>query len=104
MINPMKLSKIVTKWKRRGHFVMYSKDNHRFIVPLCYLNHPIFRVLLEMAEEYGLTVDGPLCIPCEKEFVDFILCLLRRNGDEEVLLCGKGREKGDMQSPVLSLT
>lgn len=90
--------------------MVYSKDNSRFILPLCYLNHPIFRVLLEMSEEeYGLTVCGPLRIPCEKEFLEFILCLLMRNGDDKaVFSCGKaafrGTEKGDMQSRVLSLT
>lgn len=91
--------------------MVYSKDNNPFLVPLCYLKQPIFRVLLEMAEEeYGLTFHGPLRIPCEKEFVEFILCLLRRNGAEEVekavLSCGKaafwGGEQGDMLSPVLS--
>ncbi|KAL9172909.1 hypothetical protein ABFS82_03G078500 [Erythranthe guttata] len=79
MLNPMKgsskkLSKIIEKWKRRGHFVVYSNDNNRFTVPLCYLNHPIFRVLLEMAEEeYGLTVHGPLLVPCEKQLMHSIL-------------------------------
>lgn len=80
-----KLSKIVSKWKRRGHFVVYSKDNTRFLVPLPYLNNPIFRVLLEMAEEeYGLTVHGLLRLPCEKELVDFILSMLEKNSDDDV--------------------
>ncbi|KAI3464729.1 hypothetical protein Pfo_021392 [Paulownia fortunei] len=119
MLNPMKgsskkLSKIVGKLKRRGHFVVYSKDNKRFLVPLCYLNHPIFRVLLEMAEEeYGLTVHGPLQVPCEKELMEFILCLLRKNPNEEVekafvsIATCRGaifqeRNQGAMPTPVLS--
>ncbi|KAK4390883.1 UNVERIFIED_CONTAM: Auxin-responsive protein SAUR36 [Sesamum calycinum] len=84
-VSSKKLSKIVGKWKRRGSFVVYSKDNKRFVVPLRYLNHPIFRVLLEMAEEeYGLTADGPLQVPLEKELVEYILCLLRKHPTEEV--------------------
>ncbi|KAL2468133.1 auxin-responsive protein SAUR66-like [Forsythia ovata] len=71
-----KLRKILQGWRKRknGQFVVYSKDNKRFVVPLCYLNHPIFRVLLEMAEEeYGLPIRGPLRVPCEKELVEYIL-------------------------------
>ncbi|XP_042032294.1 auxin-responsive protein SAUR66-like [Salvia splendens] len=80
-----KLSKIVGKWIRRGHFVVYSKDNTPSLVPLRYLNHPIFRVLLEMAEEeYGLTVHGLLQIPCDKEFVTFILSMLGKNTNYNV--------------------
>ncbi|KAG8378047.1 hypothetical protein BUALT_Bualt08G0097500 [Buddleja alternifolia] len=80
-----KLRKIVGKWRQKGHFVVYSKDNKRFLVPICFLNHPIFRVLLEMAEEeYGSTVDGPLQVPFEKEIVEYILSLLRKNSAEEV--------------------
>ncbi|KAL6524920.1 hypothetical protein OROMI_030513 [Orobanche minor] len=90
MLNPMKgsskkISKILGKWRDRGRFVVYSMDNKRFLVPLRYLNHPIFRVLLEMTEEeYGLTADGPLQIPCEKELIESILCLMRRSPNEEV--------------------
>ncbi|KAL6506627.1 hypothetical protein OROHE_022459 [Orobanche hederae] len=120
MLNPMKgsskkISKILGKWRDMGRFVVYSTDNKRFLVPLRYLNHPIFRVLLEMTEEeYGLTVDGPLQIPCEKELIESILCLMRRSPNEEVkkasfVYCdlprgwaaasGK-RRRGAMQSPV----
>ncbi|KAL3641074.1 hypothetical protein CASFOL_016042 [Castilleja foliolosa] len=90
MLNPMKgsskkLSKMIGKWRKKGHFVVYSKDNKRFLVPLYYLNHPIFQVLLEMAEEeYGLTAHGPLQVPCEKELMESILCLLKRKTNEEV--------------------
>ncbi|KAL1533121.1 auxin-responsive protein SAUR66-like [Salvia divinorum] len=80
-----KLSQIVGKWIRRGHFVVYSEDNTRFLVPLRYLNHPICRVLLEMAEEeYGLNVRGPLRIPCDKEFFAFILSMLGKNTNDNV--------------------
>ncbi|KAI3961691.1 hypothetical protein MKW92_012647 [Papaver armeniacum] len=77
-----KLSGIIGKWRksRKGYFVVYAKEGKRFVVPLYYLNHPIFKVLLEMAEEeFGSTVDGPLQVPCEEELMDFILALLRNN-------------------------
>nr|DAD41768.1 TPA_asm: hypothetical protein HUJ06_016091 [Nelumbo nucifera] len=77
-----KFSEIVEKWRKRrkGHFAVYAKEGkRRFVVPLYYLKHPIFRVLLEMAEEeFGSTVRGPLKVPCEEELVDYILSLLRK--------------------------
>uniref|UniRef100_M1ALR1 Auxin-responsive family protein n=1 Tax=Solanum tuberosum TaxID=4113 RepID=M1ALR1_SOLTU len=75
-----KLSNIIAKWRkgRKGQFVVYTKEGKRFVVPLYYLNHPIFKVLLEMAEEeYGSNVNGPLQVPCENELMEYILCLLR---------------------------
>ncbi|XP_059635716.1 auxin-responsive protein SAUR36-like [Cornus florida] len=77
-----KLSEIIEKWRKRkkGHFAVYTKEGRRFVVPLYYLNHPIFRVLLEMAEEeFGLTIHGPLQVPCEEELMENILCLLRKH-------------------------
>lgn len=81
------LSDIVRKWTKRkkGHFVVYTKEGKRFVVPICYLNHPIFRVLLEMAEEeFGTTTHGPLQVPCEEEFMEYIFAVLRKNPSVEV--------------------
>lgn len=64
---------------------MYTKEGKRFVVPLRYLNHPIFRVMLELAEEeFGTVVHGPLQVPCEEEFMDYILSVLRKNPSREV--------------------
>ncbi|XP_059281104.1 auxin-responsive protein SAUR36 [Lycium ferocissimum] len=82
-----KLSNIIAKWRMRkkGQFVLYTKEGKRFVVPLYYLNHPIFKVLLEMAEEdYGSTVNGPLQVPCENKLMEYILCLLRTKPDAEI--------------------
>jgi len=85
---------ILRKWQRlasrekkrsKGHFVVYAKGGKRFVVPLKYLDHPIFRVLLEMAEEeFGSMVCGPLRVPCEEELMDHIVSLLGRNPEEYV--------------------
>ncbi|TXG51952.1 hypothetical protein EZV62_021121 [Acer yangbiense] len=84
----VKLSEIVERLfrkRKKGHFAVYTKEGKRFVVPLHYLNHPIFRVLLEMAEEeYGTTVNGPLQVPCEEEIMDYILSLLRKSASREV--------------------
>ena len=81
----MKLSEIIERWRKRkkGHFAVYTREGKRFVVPLYYLNHPIFRVLLEMAEEeFGTANHGPLQVPCEEELMDYILSVLRKNPSE----------------------
>lgn len=98
-----KLSKIIQRWRRgkNGQFVVYSKDNKRFVVPLCYLNHPIFRVLLEMAEEeYGLLIQGPLRVPCEKELVEYLLGVFGK-ADSITLESFKEENKAKLLSTVL---
>lgn len=83
----MKLSEIVERWRKRkkGHFAVYTKEGKRFVVPLYYLNHPIFRVLLEMAEEeFGIMANRPLQVPCEEELMGNILSLLRRRNASDV--------------------
>ncbi|KAF9601929.1 hypothetical protein IFM89_024243 [Coptis chinensis] len=78
---------MIWKWKkkRKGHFVVYAKEGKRFVVPLYYLNHPIFRVLLEMAEEeFGYTGHGPLQVPCEGGLMEYIISMLGKNPPLEV--------------------
>lgn len=70
---------MMMNYKKKGQFVVYTKEGNRFVVPLCYLDHPIFKILLEMAEEeYGLTGHGPLIVPCEKELMEYVLSLLKK--------------------------
>lgn len=46
--------------------VYVGKEATRFVIPLNYLNHPAFKLLLEMAEEeFGLKQEGGLMIPCD---------------------------------------
>ncbi|XP_058080584.1 auxin-responsive protein SAUR36 [Magnolia sinica] len=92
LISSQKLSEMLKKWNKlgkgkrnKGHFVVYTKEGKRFVVPLHFLNHPIFQVLLEMAEEeFGSMGHGPLKVPCENELMGYIVSLLRRNPPHEV--------------------
>ncbi|XP_072956589.1 indole-3-acetic acid-induced protein ARG7-like [Typha angustifolia] len=77
---------ILRKWQRlgrgnrrnKGHFVVYAKGGKRYVVPLKYLDHPIFKVLLEMAEEeFGTRGHGPLMVPCEEELMEHVVSLLK---------------------------
>lgn len=51
----------------KGYVGVYVGEEHRrFVVPVMYLNHPIFGELLNsMYDQYGLPQPGPLFIPCE---------------------------------------
>ncbi|XP_020574201.1 auxin-responsive protein SAUR64-like [Phalaenopsis equestris] len=66
--------------RSKGHFVFYAKGGKRFLVPLKYLQHPIFRVLLEVAkEEFGYGSCGPLRVPCEEELMDHLVSLMEKS-------------------------
>ncbi|CAA0807678.1 SAUR-like auxin-responsive protein family [Striga hermonthica] len=57
----------------RGHFPVYVGENlqRRFVIPICYLNHPLFRELLRLAEEefgYEHPINGGLTIPCSEDY------------------------------------
>ncbi|KAF3446871.1 hypothetical protein FNV43_RR12051 [Rhamnella rubrinervis] len=69
----------------KGHFVVYSADNKRFVVPLTYLKCNIFRELLRMSEEeFGLPRDGPITLPCDAASMEYIVSLVRREVSEDL--------------------
>ncbi|EYU37904.1 hypothetical protein ABFS82_02G013100 [Erythranthe guttata] len=59
----------------KGHLAVYVGENEkkRFVIPLSYLNHPLFQELLcRVEEEFGFHHPmGGLTIPCSQDlFVD----------------------------------
>ncbi|CAA2940410.1 auxin-induced protein 15A-like [Olea europaea var. sylvestris] len=59
----------------KGHFAVYVGEEHRrFVVPISFLNNPLFQELLHWAEEeFGYDhPTGGLTIPCTE---DYFLCL-----------------------------
>lgn len=107
MLSNKKLMKMATKWQKaaeigrkrtllqnsknfmnsnsstavadKGHFVVYTMDNRRFVIPVPYLYSDIFRELLRMSEEeFGLPRDGPIMFPCDSFFLEYVMSLLRR--------------------------
>ncbi|KAL4186542.1 hypothetical protein AMTRI_Chr09g34460 [Amborella trichopoda] len=109
MINSKRLLEMARKWQKKaigqrrrislkrnisdrmdsvaaeGHFVIYTVDGSRFMIPLAFLNRPIFRELLLMAEEeFGLTGRHPLTLPCESFVMEYIVHLLNKNASMEV--------------------
>ncbi|KAL4186538.1 hypothetical protein AMTRI_Chr09g34440 [Amborella trichopoda] len=79
-----------------GHFVIYTVDGSRFVIPIAFLNHPIFRELLLVAEEeFGFIGSHPLTVPCESFVMEYIVSLLKKNASKEVekalisMACGR---------------
>ncbi|XP_065870020.1 auxin-responsive protein SAUR62-like [Euphorbia lathyris] len=69
----------------KGHFVVYSADHERFVLPLQYLNNEIMRELFNLAEEeFGLDSDGPLTLPCEAEVMKYAIALIKKKVNRDV--------------------
>ncbi|KAK7312265.1 hypothetical protein VNO77_36016 [Canavalia gladiata] len=55
----------------KGHLAVYVGENYkRFVIPISYLSHPLFRDLLDWAEEeFGFNHPmGGLTIPCTEDY------------------------------------
>ncbi|GAB2291898.1 hypothetical protein Dimus_026147 [Dionaea muscipula] len=71
---------------KRGHFVVYTADKQRFMIPLTYLHNEIFIELLEAAEEqFGSQRDGPITLLCNSLFMEYVLSVMQSNGGAEHL-------------------
>lgn len=78
----------------RGYCPVYvGLEQRRFVIPTSYLGHPVFRLLLEKAEEeFGFRQEGALAIPCETEAFKYILQCVERHD--------KGLAGGDVDAEV----
>ncbi|KAJ4715917.1 Auxin-responsive protein [Melia azedarach] len=108
MINSKRLIQLARKWQKmaamkrrrisfpssgasetsvanKGHFVVYTTDNIRFTVPLEYLSGNVFIELLRMSEEeFGLSSEGPITLPCDSTFLNYVLSLVKRCMPEDL--------------------
>ncbi|KAJ3691298.1 hypothetical protein LUZ61_020462 [Rhynchospora tenuis] len=107
MIHPKKVIDMAKKWERiatfrrrtsqaatstcstpvvnKGHFVVYTVDKKRFEVPLNYLSSNIVTELLRISEEeFGLSNDGPIVLPCDASLMKNALHLIQRKVSKEV--------------------
>ncbi|KAG9131390.1 hypothetical protein Leryth_019639 [Lithospermum erythrorhizon] len=76
-----KMSSIAEK----GHFVAYTSDGKRYSIPIAYLQSAIFRELFKMSEEeYGISNEGPITLPCDSIFMDYLISLIRRKTTMDV--------------------
>ncbi|KAI3452561.1 hypothetical protein Pfo_009225 [Paulownia fortunei] len=88
------------KWSRvapEGCFSIYvGPQKQRFLIKTEYVNHPLFKMLLEEAEsEYGYSSEGPLALPCEVDH--FIKVLMEMDCEEN----NSGKQQGcNFSSPL----
>lgn len=69
----------------KGHFVAYTIDGKRFMVPLEYLNSPIFIELFRMSEDqFGLPCDGPITMPCDGLFMEYVVSFIGRHLSKDI--------------------
>ncbi|VVA92956.1 unnamed protein product [Arabis nemorensis] len=114
MMNTKKLIKMAKKWQQRaalsrkrisfqrsstttsssnavekGCFVVYTADKTRFAFPISYLNNSVFQELLKISEEeFGLSTEGPITLPFDSVFLEYLIKLIQRrmDGDTEKAL------------------
>ncbi|KAJ8750720.1 hypothetical protein K2173_015901 [Erythroxylum novogranatense] len=69
----------------KGYLAVYvGPELRRFIIPTNYLSHPLFKVLLEKAEEeFGFDHSGGLTIPCEIETFKFLLNCMEHHPQDD---------------------
>lgn len=103
MVSLKKLIAMVRKWKKvagigrrtislpklghrlaqKGHFVVYTADEKRFVLPLTYLSSKIFRELFRISEEkFGLPTDGPIILPCDSTFMEYVISVVQKSVPE----------------------
>lgn len=69
----------------RGHFVVYTRDQRRFVMPLAYLYTSIFQELFKMSEEeFGLSSKGPITLPCDAVFMNYVVLPIQRGAVKDL--------------------
>ncbi|CAN0845588.1 Auxin-responsive protein SAUR62 [Linum grandiflorum] len=75
----------------RGHFVVYTADFKRFVLPLSYLEHAVFRELFQKSEEeFGVPGDGPIMVPCDSVFMENAVWRIQKLSSSSEIKGGKG--------------
>ncbi|KAF8013402.1 hypothetical protein BT93_I1296 [Corymbia citriodora subsp. variegata] len=78
MISTKKLIQMARKWQK-GHFVVYTADNRRFVISLLYLGNDIIRELFRISEEeFGIPNSGPIRLPIDASSMEYIISLISR--------------------------
>ncbi|KAL4385854.1 hypothetical protein GQ457_15G006910 [Hibiscus cannabinus] len=64
--------------KKGCFFVYVGPQRERFAIEMENINHPLFRTLLEEAEqEYGFSHEGPLLLPCEVDLFNQVIAEIK---------------------------
>ncbi|XP_042404779.1 auxin-responsive protein SAUR64-like [Zingiber officinale] len=58
----------------KGHFVVHTVEDVKFVLPLPFLKNSIFQELLRISEEeFGLPGNGPIKLACSAAFMKHVL-------------------------------
>ncbi|XVF00804.1 hypothetical protein REPUB_Repub04eG0033300 [Reevesia pubescens] len=69
----------------KGHFVIYTTDQKRHVMPLSYLNNNIFVELLKLSEEeFGLSSHDPIRLPCDSASLEYIVFIVQQGLDKHL--------------------
>ncbi|XP_028777703.1 auxin-responsive protein SAUR61-like [Neltuma alba] len=69
----------------KGHFVVYSTDRKRFVVPIEYLRRKVVKELLRLSEEeFGLARNGPITLPIDGTMLEYVMSLVGERVPEDV--------------------
>lgn len=73
----------------KGHLVVYvGAELKRFVIRASFLDHPLFRALLDLAQEvYKFSPDSKLCIPCDEAIFLGILRCVEAQQERRIWLC-----------------
>ncbi|KAI3441315.1 uncharacterized protein J3R85_002592, partial [Psidium guajava] len=81
---------------QKGHFVVYTTDGRRFVMPLLFLGNDIVKGLFRaLDEEFGIPCDGPITLPIDAPSMEYIISLIRRGlakDQENALLMSFSRQ------------
>ncbi|XP_031378047.1 auxin-responsive protein SAUR68-like [Punica granatum] len=62
-----------------GHFVVYTTDQRRFVVPLWFLSSDLFQEMFKLSEdEFGLSSNSPITVPCDAASMEYMILLIER--------------------------
>ncbi|XP_010482375.1 PREDICTED: uncharacterized protein LOC104761057 [Camelina sativa] len=90
---------------QHGFFtVCVGPTKQRVVVKTKLVNHPLFRNLLEDAEnEYGYRGDGPIVLPCEVDFFFKVLAEMKSNDGHGDDYNDDDDDDGSTSSPICGL-
>lgn len=63
----------------KGHFVVYTTDGKRFMIPLAYLDCHVLQQLFKISEdEFGMSSNNPITMPCDAVMFESMIIRLRQ--------------------------
>ncbi|KAM0949288.1 putative small auxin-up RNA [Dioscorea sansibarensis] len=89
LITCMDEEEVIPKDVPKGHMVVYVGEEYkRYVIRVAFLEHPLFRALLERAREvYEFNSDSKLCIPCDENIFIAVLHYVSSQQSQRLWLC-----------------